>query len=294
MRRRRDPRPGAARARDHAPRLGPRVLPVDAVPLRRALEDRDEDLQQEPLRLTRLDAGARELERGLEQRRPREPPVLPCASARPATSPGTATDDGPTWKICVEASPKSITTSSIGPCGREGTAKKQSSSAGSPPASRRSRKPPPAGPVSGPSATNAARAAATTASTALPPAARAHAPASAVCRLPAAIAPRMGRAYGKGRVRSRDPARVGLAVRNSFRHTRHTECGLDVLPSPVRATSSGVRRIRVTILLKRRRQMPRNDRAAPMRKHLTKRHWAMAAISLARPRRALPQPVAPR
>ena len=47
-------------------------------------------------------------------------------------------------------------TSSIGPCGREGTAKKQSSSVGSAPASRRRRKPPPAGPVSGPSATNAA------------------------------------------------------------------------------------------------------------------------------------------
>ena len=149
-------------------------------------------------------------------------PCCPCASARPATRPGTATDDGPTWKTCVEASPKSITTSSIGPCGREGTAKKQSSSVGSPPGSRRSRKPPPDGPVNGPSATNAANAAATTASTALPPAARAHAPASAVCRLPAATAPRMVKSLGKrlGRRRHVRELHGFPAFRVGPRHSR--------------------------------------------------------------------------
>ena len=36
------------------------------------------------------------------------------------------------WKICVEASPKSITISSISPSGRDGAAKKQSSTVASP------------------------------------------------------------------------------------------------------------------------------------------------------------------
>ncbi len=121
-------------------------------------------------------------------------PCKRCACSSPATSPGTATDASPTWNTCVEASAKSTTTSSISPAAREGTEKKQSSIVGSSPASRTSRKPPPAGPLSGPSATKPANAAATTASTALPPLASARAPASAVCGLPAAMAPLMSRA----------------------------------------------------------------------------------------------------
>src|SRR2546426_10369780 len=50
-------------------------------------------------------------------------------------------------------------------------------------------KPPPPGPVSGLSATHEAKPAATPASTAFPPSARISAPASAVSRCPAAIAP---------------------------------------------------------------------------------------------------------
>ena len=47
-------------------------------------------------------------------RAPRAPPRVP------RRGPGTATEDGPTWKICVEASPKSISTSSISPASARG------------------------------------------------------------------------------------------------------------------------------------------------------------------------------
>ena len=60
-----------------------------------------------------------------------------CASASPATSPGTATDAGADVERPGSTRRRSRSaTSSIGPCGRDGTAKKQSSSVGSAPASR--------------------------------------------------------------------------------------------------------------------------------------------------------------
>ena len=70
-------------------------------------------------------------------------PWRPCASARPRRGRERQPTPAPTWKTCVDASPKSISTSSIGSCGRDGTAKKQSSSVGSAPASRtrRNRRP---------------------------------------------------------------------------------------------------------------------------------------------------------
>ena len=57
-------------ARDHRRRLRTRVGGVDSPALLGALENRDEDLEQEPLRAGHLHPGARELERGLEQHRP--------------------------------------------------------------------------------------------------------------------------------------------------------------------------------------------------------------------------------
>ena len=70
---------------------------------------------------------------------------------------------------CVPASPKSMTSSSISPRRRTGTPKKQSSVVVFPFGSWTSANPPPAGPVSGPSVTNAVKAAPRSASTAFPP-----------------------------------------------------------------------------------------------------------------------------
>ena len=98
------------------------------------------------------------------------------------------------WNTCVDASPKSMTTSSISSAPRDGTAKKQSRATVSARGSRSRTKPPPAGPVSGPSVTKAANVAASAASTAVPPSRSAHAPASAECLFPAATAPLTGRA----------------------------------------------------------------------------------------------------
>ena len=75
---------------------------------------------------------------------------------------------------------------------RPASARRRSSRAAvTSPSTQARRKPPPVGPVSGPSATAAAKAAAMQASTALPPSSSTRAPASAVGRLPAAIAPCM-------------------------------------------------------------------------------------------------------
>ena len=97
-------------------------------------------------------------------------------------------------KTCVDASPKSITTSSMSAGARDGTAKKQSMATASDPGSWSSKKPPPAGPVSGPSVTNAANVEASAASMAVPPSRSAQAPASAECLFPAATAPLTTRA----------------------------------------------------------------------------------------------------
>ena len=68
-------------------------------------------------------------------------PWRSCASARPATSPGTATDDGPTWNTCVEASPKSITPRPSAPAAVRGRRRSSRAVSARRPASRRSRKP---------------------------------------------------------------------------------------------------------------------------------------------------------
>src|SRR3990170_6423834 len=88
-----------------------------------------------------------------------------------------------------------MTTSSISPSRSVGAAKKPPSPVVSPPGACTSMKPLPAGPVSGPSVTNAVNAAASNASTALPPSRRTRAPASEVSGWPAAIAPRIAAGY---------------------------------------------------------------------------------------------------
>ena len=122
--------------RHHVLRRDPVVRAVDAAPVLGPFEDRDEDLEQEPLRAAHLDARPSELEAGSKSVSHASTPWRAWANSRPATSPGTATDPAPTWNTWVDASPKSITTSSIEPDVCEGTAKKQSSSVGSAPASR--------------------------------------------------------------------------------------------------------------------------------------------------------------
>ena len=146
----------------------------------------------------------------------------PCATSSPATSPGTATEPGPTWKSCVPASSKSTTTSSISPKRPAGTEKKQSRRVVSPCGSCTSRKPPPAGPVSGPSATNAAKSAARSASTAFPPASSTSAPARVLNGWPAAIAPFIRGAYFRlgGTVPGGDVRRPGSVRRDVRRAPR--------------------------------------------------------------------------
>ena len=79
---------------NHRRRLRARVGAVDLPALLGALENRDEDLEQEPLRAGHLDPGVRELERGLEQRRPREPPVARVSLGEPRDEPGNGNRPG--------------------------------------------------------------------------------------------------------------------------------------------------------------------------------------------------------
>ena len=193
--RRRRRRRGRARASARVRRVDARGVAVDAPARRRRAAGSPRGSR----------AGTRAARRARSRSRARRDAparrALPTSRSRTAgepprgrrASPGTATEPSPTWNICVPASPKSMTTSSISPSRLRRNARRSSRAPSvSPPGSCTSRNPPPAGPVSGPSVTNAVKAAASSASTAFPPSRRTRAPASAVSGWPAAMAPRIG------------------------------------------------------------------------------------------------------
>ena len=248
-----------------------------------------------------------ELEGGLEQRSPTgSRPCRPCASARPATSPGTATDACPD----VEHLRRRVAEVDHAPrpsarCGRDGTAKKQSSSVGSPPASRRSRKPPPAGPVSGPSATNAGERGRHDRVDGVPALLRAptrRPRRCAGCRRRLLHACRERRAAPPHRRADRTPRVVGTPARRPrAAHGATASSDVRILngtPAAPPPTSQLTWPLRLDPAVARSRTRlgapngPRDSSqasavgcrdqdAALMQTHLTKRHVAMAGISLA-------------
>ncbi len=173
-----------------------RGVAVDPSATLLAQQDPVEDPVQERARLVAHEACAREVDGGRDELGPLSRREAPMGFLEPREQTRERRPiPSPMWKTCVPESPKSIRTSSISPSRVAGTPKKQSSTVVSPPGSCTSRNPPPAGPVSGPSVTNAVKAAASSASTAFPPSRSTRAPASAVRGWPAAIAPRIAGGY---------------------------------------------------------------------------------------------------
>ncbi len=81
--------------RDHDAGLCTDVGAIDAAAFLGALEDRHEDLEQKALRPRHLHACPGELERRLEQRRPRQPPVLRMGVGEARHEPGHGDRRGP-------------------------------------------------------------------------------------------------------------------------------------------------------------------------------------------------------
>ena len=128
-----------------------------------------EDPVQERLRLADVDAAAGELDRRLDELRPRQAAEAAMRLLEPGEEPGhgdRAQADVEDLRRGVGEVDHELLHLAERPGGRR---RRSSRGAVASPPTWASRKPPPAGPVSGPSATNAANAAAMQASTALPP-----------------------------------------------------------------------------------------------------------------------------
>ena len=141
-----------------------------------ALQDPGEDQVQEALRLGRVQPAPGEVDRRVDELRPRHA----AEAAMCLLEAGDEPRPRPTLADVVALGRVAEVDGDVLELAQGvGAAKKQSSSVTSPSTQAR-RKPPPAGPVRGSSATAAANAAAMQASTALPPSSSTRAPASAV------------------------------------------------------------------------------------------------------------------